>query len=524
MKLTTIKIGRLKFLLVSVLILVATTKCADLDLQPLDTITEDAFFKTEMDFKGATLASYSSMQSLYATTEINYPAFNEWYKVAYMTSDLVTSDPGKFDFLNYSKFRFLPTDPAFQYRFVTIYQGIHRANLVIEKLKTENELSEEEKTQYEAEARFLRAWFHFQSYKLWGGYGPLLLETRQDLNNIAVGNSTPEETVQAIISDFTFASENLPEVWDEENLGRATAWAAKSYLGKTYLYSKDFENARIQFEDVYNNGPYALMPDYKSVFDYEQQNNQESIFEIQFASAGDDNGWVLDDFHPENFKATQGFNRESDIGIYDGSNYEHSLIYLGLSDEEDPRLDTNIYRNGDTYYLAFESFVLEDILEDGGSTGTLIKKYRGDNVPKMAPRNDAVDYNNDRVFRFADLILMYAETLIETNGDLGLATDLINEVRLRSYPDAVPVPAGSTGELADALRDERGRELFFEGHRYFDLVRWGIAQEAFDALDQTDPTETVKNTWSTRTANGIFPLPQLEIDKSGGILTQVPGL
>src|SRR5680860_969075 len=212
MKLTTIKIGRLKFLLVSVLILVATTKCADLDLQPLDTITEDAFFKTETDFKGATLASYSSMQSFYATTEINYPAFNEWYKVAYMTSDLVTSDPGKFDFLNYSKFRFLPTDPAFQYRFVTIYQGIHRANLVIEKLKTENELSEEEKTQYEAEARFLRAWFHFQSYKLWGGYGPLLLETRQDLNNIAVRNSTPEETVQAIISDFTFASENLPEV------------------------------------------------------------------------------------------------------------------------------------------------------------------------------------------------------------------------------------------------------------------------------------------------------------------------
>jgi len=463
--------GRLKYILVPVFILAMVTNCADLDLQPLDTVSEGAFFKTEVDFKGATLASYSSMQSLYATTEINYPAFNEWFKLAYMTSDMVTTDPGKFDFLNYSKFRFLPTDGSFQYIFVTVYQGIHRANLVLEKLaSTENELTEAEKTQYEAEARFVRGWFNFLSYNLWGGNAPLLLGT------------------------------------------------------KIYLYTEDYENARIQFEDVYNNGPYALMPDYESVFDYEQQNNQESIFEIQFASAGDDNGWVLDDFHPENFKATQGFNRESDIGIFDGSNYEPSAKYLALSDPEDPRLDVNIYRNGETYYTAFESFQLEDIIGSGGSSGALIKKYRGDNVPKMAPRNGAVDYNNDRVFRFADLILMYSESLIESDGDLGLAADLINEVRLRSYPDATPVPTGSSAELTSALRDERARELFFEGHRYFDLVRWGIAQETFDAIDQTEDEGVIENTFATRTANGIFPLPQQEIDKSGGILVQVPGL
>ena len=517
--------GRLKYILVPVFILAMVTNCADLDLQPLDTVSEGAFFKTEVDFKGATLASYSSMQSLYATTEINYPAFNEWFKLAYMTSDMVTTDPGKFDFLNYSKFRFLPTDGSFQYIFVTVYQGIHRANLVLEKLSSsDNELTEAEKTQYEAEARFLRGWFNFLSYNLWGGNAPLLLGTRTDLNDIAVGNSTPEETVQAIIDDFTFASANLPAQWGDENLGRATSWAAQSYLGKIYLYTKDYENARIQFEDVYNNGPYALMPDYASVFDYEQQNNQESIFEIQFASAGDDNGWVLDDFHPENFKATQGFNRESDIGIFDGSNYEPSAKYLALSDPEDPRLDVNIYRNGDTYYTAFESFQLDDIIGSGGSSGALIKKYRGDNVPKMAPRNGVVDYNNDRVFRFADLILMYSESLIESDGDLGLAADLINEVRLRSYPDATPVPTGSSAELTSALRDERARELFFEGHRYFDLVRWGIAQETFDAIDQTEGEGVIANTFATRTANGIFPLPQQEIDKSGGILVQVPGL
>ena len=523
MKLKNIQIDKLKYFLVCLLIMAVTTKCADTDLQPLDTVSVDGFFKTEVDFKGATLASYSSMQSLFATTEQNYPAFNEWYKICYMTSDMVTSDPGKFDFLNYSNFRFLPTDPSLQYLFITIYQGVHRANTVLEKLNTENELSAEEKTRYEAEAKFLRAWFHFQSYKLWGGFAPLVLETRTDINDIPVGNSTPEETVQSIVSDFAFASQNLPDSWGGENLGRATLWAAKSYLGKAYLYSKDFENALIQFEDVYDNGPYDLMPDYKSVFDYEQQNNVESIFEIQFASAGDDNGWVLDDFHPENFKSTQGFNRESDIGIWDGSNYEPSEKYLNLLDTDDERLSVNTYSNGDTYYTAFESFVVEDILGEGGSTGAFVKKYRGDNVPKMAPRNGAVDYNNDRIFRFADLILMYAETLIETGGDLGLVNTLINRVHLRSNPTATPLPDASASQLTEALRDERGKELFFEGHRYFDLVRWGIAQETFDALDTPEVPGT-QNTWSTRTANGLFPIPQLEIDKSGGILLQISGL
>ncbi|GAA3510331.1 RagB/SusD family nutrient uptake outer membrane protein [Aquimarina addita] len=521
-----INIFRLKFILVLVLILALTSECTDLDLQPLDAVTEDAFFETETDFKGATLASYSSMQNLFATTEQNYPAFNEWFKVCYTTSDMVNTYSWNFNLLNFSKFRFLATDPSFQYIYVTIYAGIHRANLILEKIDTENELTAEEKILYEAEAKYLRAWFHFQSYKLWGGYAPLMLETTRDINNLVVGNSTPEATINAIIDDFTFAKNNLPESWDDANLGRATAWAAASYLGKTHLYNKDFINALPEFREVYNNGPYSLMPTYDAVFDVSQENNTESIFEIQFAGNSDDNGWVLDDFHVENFKATQGFNRESDIGIF-GAGYKPSPKYFEVSDvDEDPRLSTNIYSLGDTYYEAFGTFTLEWIDSTVGTTDKLIKKYRGENVPKMAPSNGAVDYNNERVFRFADLILMYAETLIETGGDPILATNLINEVRLRSYPGATPIASGlSATDLTEALRNERGLELFFEGHRYFDLVRWGIAQQTFDAIDATeDPAEVTTHTWDTKTANGLFPIPQGEIDKSGGVLTQIPGL
>jgi hypothetical protein len=524
MKIIIVPNRKIKVLFTLLTLTLVNIKCAKLDLQPLDALSEENFYKTDTDFRGAVFSAYSSMQSLYSTTELIVPAFNEWFKLVYMTSDMVTADPGNFAYLNYSKFRFLPTDPAFNYIYTIVFQGVHRSNLVLEKLDEDNKLTPEQKTLYSAEAHFTRAWFNFQSYKLWGGYAPLVLETKRDINDVSVGNSTPQATLDQIISDLNVAIAGLPDFWDDSNLGRATSWTAKSYLAKVYLYSKDFDSAKPIFADVYDNGPYGLMPDYDSVFSYDHENNAESIFEIQFASASDDNGWVVDDYHPENFKSTQGFNRESEIGIFQGSLYEPSEKYLNLSSSEDPRLNTNIYRNGDTYYTAFGPFVLEDIVASNGSTGALIKKYRGENVPKMAPKNGVVDYNNERIFRFADLMLMYAETLIETNDDLGLATDLLNQVRLRSFPSATPIPNGlSSTDLTNALRDERALEFFFEGHRYFDLVRWGVAQETFDALDTGSEGDLI-NTWDIRTANGLFPIPQVEIDKSGGVLSQVPGL
>lgn len=499
-----------------VLLIMMANGCNDLDLQPLNSILEKNFFITEKDFKGATLASYSSMQSLYATTEENLSASNEWWKLTIMTEDNITAAPGNIGLINYDKFRILRDDNALSFTYTIIYQGIHRANIILEKLKEDNELTAEEKLQYEGEAKFLRAWFHFESFKLWGGHAPLMENTLKDFNNLVAGNSTPEATIALILSDFKFAADNLPEFWDDKNTGRATAWTAKAYLGKTHLYNKDLESALPFFKDVYDNGPYSLMPDYASVFSFDHENNQESIFDIQFASNSDDNGWVLDDFHSENFKATQGYNRGSDQDIDSGAQYRPTAEYAAASNIEDPRYKTNMYKQGDIYYDGYGSnFVIED-MSGYSNTGYLLKKYRGENIAKMSATNEVVDYNNERIFRFADLILMYAETLIDS--DPALATQLINQVRLRSFPGAVPV-AGSLSSinLTKALRLERRLELAFEGHRYFDLVRWGIAKETFDAINP-------ENTWSTQTSKGIFPIPQKEIDRSGGVLKQIPGL
>jgi len=494
------------------------TQCNELDLQPLDAITEDAFYRTANDFKGAILSSYSSMQSLNGTSTENLGECAEWWKMVLMASDEATFDPQQAGNcatnINLDNLQFVSTDKAFQSVFTHLYQGMFRANLVLDKLQGDHTLSGGEVAAFEAEARFMRAWFQFQSYKFWGGQGPLAQETRRDLTDISLPNSTPAETEAAMIADFTAAAAGLPAQWDGGNLGRATSGAAMGYLGKVHLYAGNFSEAATALASVYNSGMYTLVPSHEEAFAIDQENNSEAVFELQYGSNSDDNGWVLDDNHSENFKASQGWMRSwwqdagrgapgGGLGIYIPTDE-----IINAFEDGDTRRFSSIYKDGDTYYAAGTVAPYDPAWSP---TGSNLKKYRGDNATKFTPVNFAIDYNNERLMRFADVILMYAEALIET-GDLSTAADLINEVRSRSFPDGAAVQVGTKDEMVDALVHERQVELAFEGHRLFDLARWGLAQEAFAAQGKT---------FQFAGGRAIFPLPQSEIDRSGGVLSQV---
>ena len=497
------------------------TQCNDLDLAPLDAITEDAFYKTSSDFRGAILASYSSMQSFNGTSTENLGECAEWWKMTLMTTDDITFDDTQLGSCATNtamdNFTFTASDKAFQSLFTHIYQGIFRANLVMDKLAEENELTADEKTTFEAEAKFLRAWFHFQSWKYWGGQGPLALETRRDVNDIALPNSTPEAMATAILEDFAFAASNLPASWGDSDLGRATAWAAKAYIGKVNLYAKNYGAAITAFQDVYNNGPYSLMPTHEDVFSFDFENNSESIFEMQYASNSDDNGWVLDDNHSENFKASQGIMRAwwQDAGRgAPGGGLGINVPTTELINEfeaDDPRKASTIYTDGDTYYAAGVETAYDPAWSQTGAT---MRKYRGVNVAKMNPVNFAIDYNNERIYRFADLIMMYAEAIAFNGGATSEVVGLINEVRSRSCPSCTPVAEGD--DLVAAIQHERRVEFAFEGHRLFDLVRWDAADAVFNAQGITFKTWGTSGSWPA-----IFPLPQSEIDRGGGVLSQV---
>ena len=493
--------------------------CKDeLDLQPLDRITVDTFYNTRTDFDGAIFAAYSSIQDFWGTSTETLSERGEYWKLSLVTTDDVAADlvtaAGNQVSLDIDNLQLRASDVPFAAIYTQIYEGIYRANLVIENLEGDNELTTEDRTVLEAEAKFLRAWFHFQAMKLFGT-PPIASAVLTDINNLALPNATQEELYDFILADLAIAAEGLPDAWDSGNTGRVTSWAATSYIGKVNVFKEDWVAAIAAFENVVQNGPYMLMPDYASNFNYDNENNAESIFEIQFGGPfSDDNIWVFDDTHSENFKASQGIARsyywDAANGAPGGKNgwWPITQNLVDAFEDGDLRAALTFYQEGDMYFV-FSSGATVEIPYDPtwSSTGFTMRKYNGDfnSVAANHSPNEQSDFNNERWFRFAELKLLYAEALIEGGGDQRVAEQQINDIRERA--GIGPIAIGT--DLTDALRQEKRVELALEPHRWFDIVRWGIGPEIFGDAWRDNYT--------------VFPFPLSEIDRSGGILTQNPG-
>lgn len=489
--------------------------CSDstLDLVPLDRVTTDSFFKTRDDFDGAIFAAYSSIQDFWGTSTENLGERGEYWKITMVITDDVAADNVTADGISrdIDNFQIRSGDVPFAAVYTQIYEGIFRANLVLENLDKENELTTEDKQVLASEAKFLRAWFHFQALKLFGT-PPLSMEVVTDLNNLALPNSTKDELFTAIIADFNDAANGLPDSWDASNTGRATAWAAKSYIGKVNVWKKDWQSAILSFEEVINNGPYSLLPNYDDVFAFDNENNAESIFELQYGGPNsDDNIWVFDDTHSEAFKASQGTGRG---WFWDAANgapggklgwWVPTQDLVNEFEPGDNRADVSFYKDGDRYFTTFVDLPYDT---EWSSTDFTLKKYRGQR--NMSPANHApnqqADFNNERLFRFAELKLLYAEALIEV-GRNSEAIAQINDIRNRA--GLADLSSEAAAEPMVALRHEKRIELAFEPHRWFDITRWEIGSSIFGS------------DWEDRF--NVFPFPLSEITRSRGLLVQNPG-
>ena len=488
--------------------------CNDLDLLPLDRVTAASYYKTTTDFDGAIFASYSAMQDLYGTSTETLGEFGEFWKITMTISDDVAADINLADGPSQDADNLFvrSTDIPYAAAYTQMYEGILRANIVLEQLEGENELTAEEKTRFAAEAKFLRAWFHFQLLKMWGT-PPLVTEVLTDIRNLAQPNATQEALYTQILADFGDAAAGLPAdnaAWGGGNVGRATANAATAYIGKVKVWQEDWQGAITAFESVM--GEYSLLPNYEEVFAYDNENNSESIFEIQYGGPfSDDNLWVFDDTHSENFKASQGTGRG---WHYDAANGApggklgqwvptQDLVDEYMSEPGDLRFPMNIYQNGDMYYTNNDVSLPYD--PAWSFTGYTIKKYRGqrNTVAANHSNNLQADFNNERWFRFAELKLLYAEALIEMGRDAE-AGDQINDIRDRAGLGPF------SGDITEALRREKRLEMAFEPHRWFDIIRWGIG-----------PDVVLQGTWDAKLT--LFPFPQSEIDRSDGLLVQNPG-
>jgi hypothetical protein len=474
------------------------------------------------------------------------------------------------------------------------YDGVARANEVIQFASSPDvkDMTEAEKNQVIAEARFLRGHYHFEAKKMWNNvpYIDDKIYVSSDPNSTKIPNT--EDIWAKIEADFEFAANTLPAVQSQK--GRATKWAAKSYLAKTKIFQKKWADAKTLLEDVYNNSGKKLATNYHDNYQTKTNNNIESIFEVQFSvndgttgnngNAGDNLNWPYSStapgrgccgFYQPSHNLVNAFKTSSDglplIGnAADGTEDTYNDVDLpsdqGISTNTsfeldksipvDPRLDWTVGRRG-VNFLDWGpmpgSTWIRDQVYAGPFTGKKWMYYLAEESSSTHSTSRRSVNNNYRLIKLSHVILWLAECEVEL-GNLAAAESYVNLIRERAKNGSVQdasvnyvvkaYPSGTfTSKGADfarnAIRMEQRLEFAMEGHRFFDLVRWGIAEKVLNkyaAEESRQGKEPTGRTFNKRSymvgkvftaKNSYYPLPQDEIlnsQKDGKpILIQNPG-
>lgn len=402
----------------------------------------------------------------------------------------------------YENFTHIATEGNISRWWNTLYEGVKRANVVIEKLPAV-EMDVSLRNRYIGEAQFLRALFYFDLVRAWGDV-PLITTTTP---SVGTGRSPKAEIYNLIIQDLLAAIENLPEKSDYSptDLGRASRGSARGLLAKVYLFNNDPVNAEKYALEVINSGQYDLEENFENANSEHGRHGVESLFEIgalpfeNIQSGGDQYANVQGVRGSPN--RGWGFNRPS--------------IDLQNSFEEgDPRLDATVIYLGEVLdgVTILGDGATPDERKDGNGTTVEIECYNqkvwtaGTDVPTQWN-------HNRRILRYADVLLIAAEAS-NVNGKPNEALIFLNELRERARggDDAIlpDITETNTEILDDLIFEERRHELAMEGHRLWDLIRTGRAPAILGPLGFITGKHEV------------LPLPQSEIDLSQGSISQDP--
>lgn len=457
------------------------------------------------------------------------------------------------------------------------YCGISRANTALGALNVLSEKDFPNKAARQAEMRFLRGHFYFL-LKILFKHIPYVDETipTEEYPNVSNLALNDEQLWDKIIADFKFAFDNLPD--KQSDLGRANKYAAAAYLAKAYLYKAYRQNEKYEVVSIAKDdlekvveytievmkSSYGLESDYGFNFLPEFENGKESIFAIQFSK---DDGTMFGnlnfadflsvpqglgccDFHKPSQNLVNAFKTSKGLPMFKVKNGTYSENYdianYSLTKAADPRLFHTVAIDGLPYKYN------EDLLfqnswnrnpEVYGNFASLKENVDPscDCFVNLSPYY--ANSMNKILIRYADILLMRAEAFIEL-GRESEALPLINQIRQRakdssnglvnySDPDLKPVMdielyvdgqncTWDQDFARYALRWERRLEFAMENMRFFDLVRWGIADEVLNKYFQSEKARRsyLKEAVFTKNKNEYAPIPQQQIGYSKDVYKQ----
>ena len=469
--------------LLPLLLMLGGCKSSFLDLAPISQVNTVSYFQNQSDLLTALNAAYGALQF--------NGQYGQYYVVAEIPSDDTrpvlsgsVTDQDEFD-----KFYVRTTNPYTLARWSDGYRGIYRCNTVIERVAGLT-IDETLKKRIVGEAKFLRALMYFNLVRVFGDVPLVLTEITNPAQGYAYGRSPVADVYAQIAKDLTDAETALPVTYTGADVGRATAGAAKSLLGKVYLTQKKYAEAAAKLKEVIDANTYSLVPVYANLFKPANKNSKESVFEVQYkkGSLGEGSNWA-NAYAPES-------SGNAVVLFGGGGNNQPTAELYNSYETGDPRRDVSLANS----YVNAAGVKIDYYF---------IRKY----ADPPAVGNDSED--NWYVLRYADVLLMYAEALNET-GKSAEALPYLNLIRKRA--GLADRTGSAQADVRLAIEQERRVELAFEGHRWFDLVRTGRALAVLQAKAAAIGIKT------NLTANNlVFPIPQSQIDINPGKITQNPG-
>ncbi|MDC0006729.1 RagB/SusD family nutrient uptake outer membrane protein [Winogradskyella sp.] len=476
------------------IVLIIMASCSDdfIDVQSNNENSED-YFNSEEDYQQALIAAYDMLQSSYLNVMLGEIASDNTLAGGENANDVVGIQEVD-DMVHTS------INEQVRNIWQWMYAGVNRANYILE---FQNKTDFPGKEGVLGQARFLRAYYNFELVK-WFGDVPFAIDRRLQFGDQFSIARTPKAEIYALMEqDLIFAAANLPYV--QSQTGRITKGAAEALLGKVYLYQDKFVEAGVVLENLIDNGPHDLLTDYSTMFENDNENNIESVFEVQYT-----------DLEGAGFGCLQCSEGNVAVGFNGIRNYNGPLFESGFSFNVPTQEVVDEFEAGDnrleTAILDIEAWAADTGATFGTGnehTGYFNRKYISRQGDLNTGDANLTNPNNYRAIRFADVLLMAAEALNRGGISDSRAEMYLNRVRERAFGNLDNNVSASGAALTNAIYHERRVEFVGEGHHFFDLVRTGRAAAEIDGF-QSGKHE-------------LFPIPLIEIQLAGNQWAQNPG-